>query len=98
MALGGGVEPFLMPPDPGRLPGESDEPSPGMREAMAAPPAQEGIEDIPFPQMPRQYELSRSVPDHELLLSFRDDEHASAFSDWLSEEGYDIFRMWAQSH
>jgi hypothetical protein len=51
--------------------------------------------DIPFPEMPRQYELTRSVPDHELLLSFRDDEHASMFSDWLQGPGWEAFGTWA---
>ena len=51
-------------------------------------------EEIPFPEMPRQY-TTQHTADHELMLVFRDDAHATAFADWLAEEGFAAFRSWA---
>lgn len=36
--------------------------------------------------------------DHELFLSFRDDQHAIVFSDWLHEEGWDLFKAYYSGH
>jgi hypothetical protein len=44
--------------------------------------------------MPRTHTIVRSVPEHELLLDFRDDDHAVSFSDWLNEEGWLSFLAW----
>jgi hypothetical protein len=49
------------------------------------------LADIPFPEMPRTHTIVRSVPEHELLLTFRDDAHAVAFSGWLDQQGWDLF-------
>ena len=54
----------------------------------------DGAPEIPFPEMPREYELRRSVPDHELLLVFRDDDHAQLFADWLQGDGWAAFGSW----
>jgi hypothetical protein len=47
--------------------------------------------EIPFPEMPRTFTQTRTVPDHEVLLSFRDDEHAEKFADWLEGDGWPAF-------
>ena len=52
---------------------------------------------ILFPDMPRQYELIRDVPDHELLLTFRDDDHCQIFREWLETDGWESFISWRQS-
>jgi hypothetical protein len=53
--------------------------------------------EIPFPEMVRQQQLQRSVPDHEILLSFRDDQHAEMFADWLQGDGWAAFGAYADS-
>ena len=46
---------------------------------------------IQLPDMPGQYELVRDVPDHEILLVFRDDDDATSFREWLEGEGWNAF-------
>jgi hypothetical protein len=53
--------------------------------------------DIPMPDFVRQQEFTRSVLDHEIVLTFRDDEHAEKFADWLSEDGWTAFGTWVDS-
>jgi hypothetical protein len=55
------------------------------------------VTEIPFPEMPRQYQLQRSVPDHEVVLVFRDDEHAEMFAEWLHSGGWAAFGAYADS-
>lgn len=54
------------------------------------------MSEIPFPDMPRTHTFQRSVPEHELVLSFRDDDHAAKFHDWLEEIGWDQFTTWVE--
>lgn len=48
-------------------------------------------EEIRFPEMPRQYKLTRGIPDHEVLLVFEDDDDAEQFRDWLQVSGWAAF-------
>lgn len=41
-------------------------------------------------------EFTRAVCDHEILLSFRDDEHAYAFHDWWNMVGSKAFVKWVE--
>ena len=34
--------------------------------------------------------------DHELFLSFNDDDQCIAFVAWLNEEGFELFKAWAE--
>lgn len=45
-----------------------------------------------FPDMPATYEMTRSVPDHEILLVFNGDEDALNFREWLEEHGWKLFQ------
>jgi hypothetical protein len=47
---------------------------------------------IPFPGMPGQYEMTRDVPDHEVLLVFISDDDAQQFRDWLQDGGWLAFQ------
>lgn len=42
--------------------------------------------------MPRQ--VTYSVAEHEILLSFNGDDDAVAFADWWNSEGTFLFRAW----
>ena len=55
------------------------------------------MNEIPMPDLVRQQEFTRSVPDHEIVLSFGYDDHAEKFADWLSEAGWAAFGAWARS-
>jgi hypothetical protein len=51
-------------------------------------------DQIPFPDMPRQRTRTEQVPDHEILLAFRDDDNAEMFSHWLQGDGWAAFGHW----
>ncbi len=46
------------------------------------------------PEQPRTREFTQTIPDHELLLVFRDDVTAERFSDWLDTLGWPAFVAW----
>ena len=49
-----------------------------------------------LPDMPATYELTRSVPDHEVLLVFVNDDDAADFQDWLHDGGWKEFERWRE--
>lgn len=44
------------------------------------------------PQMPRDY--TNTIPEHEVLLSFRNDSDSEVFLDWWKAEGLNLFMEW----
>jgi hypothetical protein len=38
-----------------------------------------------------------SIPDHQTLLSFTDDDGSEAFQEWWDEEGSSLFNEWAKN-
>ena len=46
------------------------------------------------PYMPREIEYRRSVAEHEVFMSFNDDEDAEAFCDWIRDGGWVSFLAW----
>lgn len=61
---------------------------------MTTPPAipdpvREG--EIPFPDMPSTRTERHAIPYHQVLLVFRDDDHALLFRDWLQGDGWAAF-------
>lgn len=47
-----------------------------------------------LPDMPGTFEMTREVPDHEILLVFNGDDDASQFRDWLQAGGWESFLRW----
>lgn len=43
-------------------------------------------------ELPR--EINREIYEHEVLLSFRSDEHAEYFHYWWDDEGLKAFTRW----
>jgi hypothetical protein len=39
-------------------------------------------------------EITSQIPDHQVLLSFRDDIHGEAFCDWWEANGKREFKKW----
>jgi hypothetical protein len=48
-------------------------------------------------QMPTTYELTREVPDHEVLLVFNSDSEASEFIQWFEGPGKVNLETWRAS-
>ena len=46
------------------------------------------------PDMPTTYEMTREVPDHEVLLVFNGDDDATDFRDWLDYAGWENFAQY----
>lgn len=44
--------------------------------------------------MPRTRTVTQTVPDHEVLLVFNDDDIAEKFADWLDTAGWPSFTGW----
>lgn len=40
-------------------------------------------------------ELTLSIPEHQVLLSFVNDSDAELFSEWWNTEGWKRFKVWA---
>lgn len=43
-------------------------------------------------------EITRYIADHEVLLSFSDDQHAFVFGDWMFEHGWELFKKYYAGH
>jgi hypothetical protein len=52
-------------------------------------------DQILFPDMSLQRTRTEPVPDHEILLAFRDRYNAEMFSRWLQGDGWAAFSHWA---
>lgn len=48
------------------------------------------------PEMPRTRFVNLSVPEHEVLLVFNDDEAAARFADWIGGDGWQAFEGWCR--
>ena len=51
--------------------------------------------DLAYPEIVQTEQITRTVPDHEVLLRFTSDAHADYFGDWLIEQGWTAFRKYA---
>ena len=43
-------------------------------------------------------EITYHPAEHEIFLSFHDDQGARAFSDWLTDAGWEAFIAWGKEH
>jgi len=43
-------------------------------------------------------EITRDIYEHEVLISFQDDEGACAFNEWWYDGGYKAFFKWAEKN
>lgn len=53
--------------------------------------------DLSGVEEPTTYELTRTVPDHEVLIVFVNDDDALDFRDWLADEGWRRFADWERT-
>lgn len=52
---------------------------------------------IPFPVMPRTEQITRSLGEHEVLMTFASDDYAELFTEWLHSGGWNAFLAWEVS-
>lgn len=54
------------------------------------------MDKIAFPAIEREIVLRRTVPAHQVLVSFRNDEDAELFLEWLHGKGWGAFEAFVR--
>lgn len=62
------------------------------------PEAEVWIDNIPDNLPKVLTEITHYIPEHQMLLSFNDDDPAEKFSDWWFSEGKDSFSKWSEKN